>query len=118
MLKIKNNPIDVLLEIFEENYPNESKQINQIMFADFKGKNLAVTQFYENAMADIYIKAHRGIFKKPMALEQITELLAHELAHIIVGIENEHNDKWENAFEDLHKKLQHRMEKIILGNKE
>lgn len=32
------------------------------------------------------------------------EVFAHELAHIAAGVDSEHNEEWENAFDLIHRK--------------
>lgn len=34
------------------------------------------------------------------------EIMAHELAHVIAGIDNEHNDIWDSIFSDLQKEFE------------
>ena len=41
------------------------------------------------------------------------EILAHELAHIMVGVEEEHNEKWEKAFDSIQEEYMR-----IIGNGE
>ena len=97
-MKIKNNPIDILLTVFEKNYSETAKQIKEISFAKVD-KGYACTVFSDDG---IYIYISPIIkYKKPITFEIATELLAHELAHAICGENAEHNEKWEQAFERL-----------------
>lgn len=36
-----------------------------------------------------------------LPVEDATEILAHELAHVAVGIDHDHDETWEAAFEEL-----------------
>ncbi|SJP48374.1 hypothetical protein [Clostridioides difficile] len=36
-------------------------------------------------------------------LDVLCETLAHELAHVIVGIEHDHDEVWEKCFDSIHK---------------
>jgi hypothetical protein len=42
------------------------------------------------------------VFIKPeLSVQDAAEIFAHELAHVAVGKENEHNEIWEKAFDDI-----------------
>lgn len=43
-------------------------------------------------------------------MEHLPEIFAHELAHVAVGIEHEHDEVWEKAFDDINKEYIRRME--------
>lgn len=109
MLKIKNNPIDILFEVVEENYPQITKKISTIGFALIE-KAFGVTQFNDDGSIEIYISIYKKR-KQKMDFETATELLAHELAHAISGIEAEHNEEWERVFDELNKLYYERIEK-------
>lgn len=97
-MKIKNNPIDILLSIFEQNYPDIAEHIKTIEFAIVED-GFAVTVFNDDGIR-IYISP---VIKneEPITFEVATELLAHELAHAIAGEEAEHGEEWEKTFDKL-----------------
>jgi len=99
MIRIKNNPIDIMLEVFDSYYPDKALKIKEISFADLK-TGYAKTVF---ANDEIYIYISPIVKKsKPITFEIATELLAHELAHVICPNEdNPHNEEWEQAFDKL-----------------
>lgn len=100
MLKIRNNPIDILLNIFERNYKETADKIKEINFA-FVEKGYAVTVFADDGIY-IYISPFIGKEKdEPITFEVATELLAHELSHAICGEKEEHNKLWKNTFDKL-----------------
>ena len=42
------------------------------------------------------------VFVKPsLTVADATEILAHELAHVAVGLEHDHDEEWEKAFDDI-----------------
>ena len=42
------------------------------------------------------------VFVKPsLTVIDATEILAHELAHVAVGLEHNHDEEWEKAFDDI-----------------
>lgn len=102
MLKIQNNPIDILFEVFEENYAETAKKISTIEFAMIEDGAFGVTQFNDDGSIEIYISPYKKK-KQKMDFETATELLAHEFAHAIAGQEAEHNEAWKQAFDDLNK---------------
>lgn len=101
MLKIENNPIDILIEVVEENYPEITKKIKTIGFALIE-KAFGVTQFNDDGSIEIYISIYKKR-KQKMDFETATELLAHEFAHAISGIEAEHNEEWQKCFSELNR---------------
>lgn len=98
-MKITNNQIDILLDVFEKEYPETAKNIKSIQFAKVK-KVFAVTYFSPNGEINIFI-SDKMRFGSPMTIETATELLAHELAHAIVGESEKHGEKWEKQFSEL-----------------
>lgn len=40
-----------------------------------------------------------------MTLEEITETLAHEISHVIAGIDAGHGEEWEIVFDRIHNKF-------------
>lgn len=43
------------------------------------------------------------------------EILCHELAHVAVGIEHEHDNAWEEAFEKIMRTAEEHMEVCLSG---
>lgn len=100
MMKIKNNPIDILLAVFEKNFPKTAEKIKTIEFAIIEDGAFGVTQFNDDGSIEICISPYKKR-KHKMDFETATELLAHELAHAIAGEEAEHNAVWEAQFDKL-----------------
>ena len=98
-MKIKNNPIDILLAVFEKNFPKTAEKVKTIEFACVD-EGFACTDFADDGSISIYISP---IIKndEPITFEVATELLAHELAHAIAGKDEEHNAVWEAQFDKL-----------------
>lgn len=38
-----------------------------------------------------------------LTIENSLEILAHELAHVIAGLEADHNDEWKHIFSKIHR---------------
>lgn len=98
MIKIRNNPIDILLNVFERTFPQTAQLIKCIEFA-VVDEGFACTLFNEDGIR-IYISPTIKD-DAPITLEVATELLAHELAHAIAGAEAEHGVVWEAQFDKL-----------------
>ena len=98
-MKIVNNPIDLLLSAFEKEYPDAAKKINIIAFGEVN-EGFAVTVFSDDGRADIILstEVENGA---EITFSIATELLAHELAHVIAGAEAEHGEEWEKHFDRL-----------------
>lgn len=100
-LELRGNPIDIIFCIMEKYYPETVEKIKVIGFADIDiEKGFGVTQFNDDGSIEIYISPCKKDYEN-MDFETATELLAHEFAHAIVGIKEEHNEKWENTFARL-----------------
>ena len=98
-MKIINNPIDLLLAGFEKEYPDAAKKINRIAFGEVDN-GFAMTTFDDDGRADITLSTTIRDGAEITFLVA-TELLAHELAHIIAGAEAEHGEEWEKHCDRL-----------------
>ena len=100
-MRIANNPIDKILDVFEKNYEETARRIAKIQFVYKIGHHIyGECVFNDDGTIQINI-AIIGKRNRPIGVEDITELLAHELAHAICGIEAEHGQVWEDTFERL-----------------
>ena len=57
-------------------------------------KVYGLTDFGEDGEITIFVSSK-------LSIENATEIFAHELAHAGVGIEHDHDEVWEKAFQDL-----------------
>lgn len=89
-LKIANDPIKLLLDLVEQRYPYVKAEI---WFND-RMKSPGLTLFK---------KGHKPIIKLNYSIPYyaVVEVLAHELAHAIVGIKQRHNEVWRKTFKDI-----------------
>lgn len=100
-----NDPIYILVKIFENTHPDKKAQIDFV--SDMKKNTNA---YGETCWADdgnVYIQID---IETPM--NGLIEVLAHELAHLAVGADAEHNKEWENEFRKLGERLNQAMELI------
>jgi hypothetical protein len=98
MIKFNNALIeatDCLISVFEELYPNKDATIGFVEFSveDSDGCSfLSYTLFPEDGIIpEIYIS-----LQAPM--ETLPELIAHELAHVVIGNDSSHDDDWDLVF--------------------
>lgn len=97
---IKNDPLPSLFEAFNTLY-SDSENI-EVWFTDpslikddygVPGKGVTVFP-HDGSDPIIYLD-------KSLPIENVTEILAHEMAHVIAGPDAGHGDRWSNAFDAL-----------------
>lgn len=89
------NPLQYMIDAFEDLYPDILKKE-------------VVVQFHPKLPDGIYGEAVFDDYNKPMIInidynintENATEILAHELAHIVYP-DDDHGEKWEEAFNKI-----------------
>lgn len=96
-MKIANNPIDMAIEVMEENYPKVASRIKTIEFA-YITKQFSATVFDGD---DIYIFLNATMEQgRDLTIERAALLLVHEFAHAVAG-NHAHGQLWENVVERL-----------------
>lgn len=98
----QNSPFEMLDKAFKNLYPDKSyiAYIDVDMKDEDGEKVYGCTQFQDNNTPIIFIDAS-------LSIQNAIEIFAHELAHIAVGIDEEHSQKWEDAFELIFKEYSH-----------
>lgn len=93
----KNDIFALIYKAFE-NLHTTDKEINcywQPELKDEQGNEVyGLTNFEDDGNITVLVS---GV----LPVLDCAEILAHELAHIMVGFEQEHNEKWEKAFDDI-----------------
>ena len=100
MLKIINNPIDLVFEAFEELYPNFKAHIQ--FDPDLRGLEYEECGFCTFDNNEIYIGISTSI-----PFEAMAETLGHELAHAIIWKDYKgdgHTKEWEDVFNQIFEK--------------
>jgi len=93
-----NDPFEMIFEVFRELHPEKGCRIfwTDELKADNGEDVCGVTIFPDDGSRPcVYVNANVPVC-------HATEILAHELAHVAVGIEDEHGAAWEQAFEAIH----------------
>lgn len=93
-----NDPSAIVWQAFENLYPG--KKCHCTLYPNLSGDDesnaYGLTNFCEDGEIFVYVDPTVGF-------ENIPEILAHELAHVAVGIAAEHGPAWEKAFDALNK---------------
>lgn len=124
MIKVKNNPIDWIVEIANEIYSGSNHV--DVIFVDredmdyivYKNERLHVeklkpedivygaTSFNETTDQPEHIYISSDI-----EFTDILSVLAHECAHVIAGIKVEHGEEFEKSLDLIHDKYMEKFEK-------
>lgn len=109
-MKIINNPFDILSEIMDEYYPDvDCEVLFGKQMTDGK-EHFGCTLFPDDGSTPI-VEIYPSL-----SVSDATEVLAHELAHVIAGEEAEHGEEWDKVFHTIHRlfeeKLSTRLEDI------
>lgn len=99
-----NNPFEILTEIIKENYPQVDCDIYIGQQMTDGKETFGCTLFPDDDTERIVIEIHYSL-----SLENATEILAHELAHVIAGKEAGHEYKWEKTFDDINLLFQEKL---------
>ena len=91
-----NDPFSMVWTAFRNLYPIKACECWYDQHNDDKHKEeYGFTEFYEDGTSPTVV-----VFAEHSISIQV-ETLAHELAHVAVGIEHDHDEVWETAFEAI-----------------
>ena len=93
MLRWDDNPVNLVIEVVNELYPGIEADITLIGDEDVEG-------CCGCAIFDVGTKPCIGI-KYYLSIIDSVGTLAHECAHIIVGIDEGHNENWEMVYRNI-----------------
>lgn len=94
----KNDPFAIIYQAFKRLYPDKPCEIWWDIPHDEEVDKEAygVTNFPDDGnIPQVFVYPNYPV-------HQQTEILAHELAHVAVGPEHEHDEVWEAAFDAIH----------------
>lgn len=87
-----NNPITFLINVFEDLYPGVDCKVHIVQG---QKKCLGDTWFPDDGSTPvIQIGAEKTI-------PQMLDIMAHELAHVVVGPDSKHGPEWTAVYEEL-----------------
>lgn len=98
-----NDPFVAICKAVCRLYPNT--KITEIRYADLGGDGYGFTDFLDDGDVVINIDAS-------LSIENAAEIFAHEISHAVVGLEHEHDETWEDAFEKIHKEYEKMIEEM------
>ena len=97
MINYKCNPVNIVISVIKEYYPNIKATI--IFTSRLKGieeNECGCTTFPTNPSIPPLIELASNL---PMSA--IADVLSHEFAHIIAGYEAQHNDTWKHIAQKI-----------------
>lgn len=102
MISVLNDPISTVLEATMRLFPELDVEV---LFVDSDAMEVnseyGCTMFPDGEQVKLGIVP--GILvRADIPLEAATEILAHELAHVVAGPETEHGPSWWHAFTAIH----------------
>jgi len=96
-----------IIKAFKELYPDNynvkvefDEQIKRRKFLFFKFGCWGYTEFPESSETPVIIRLSVWL-----PIIHTCEILAHELAHVVAGLEASHGEKWEQEFSKIHQKV-------------
>jgi len=101
MIKIVNNPMDILSQAINNLYPDKMfKIIINGELKDEDGNEVFGITYLDEELCKIEISAQLSIFN-------FTEVVAHEIAHAVIGETEDddtgHGKKWGKEFDRIYK---------------
>ena len=92
-----NDPFALVWKAFKNLYPDKDCEMwwdSEIRDSESGIPALGMTDFGVDGLVSVFIKPS-------LSVVDATEVLAHELAHVAVGVEQDHNEVWETAFDAI-----------------
>ncbi|MBE6954479.1 MAG: hypothetical protein E7449_01030 [Ruminococcaceae bacterium] len=92
------DPFALVWLAFKNLYPDKDCSVYwepEIRDAEDGSEVFGLTNFGDDGTIDVFVKPTIGVL-------DAVEVLAHELAHVAVGVEHDHDSVWDDAFEAIH----------------
>ena len=92
-----NDPFSLVWKAFKNLYPGKGCEVQLqpgIQDDELSEQGYGFTEFHDDGSILVVVDAN-------LQVSNAVEVLAHELAHVAVGIENEHGAAWETAFDAI-----------------
>jgi hypothetical protein len=93
-ITIYHDPIRDLIKVFERLYPDHDAEVAFCVDNDVVDGACGVTVFGAGCP--------QVMLPADLPYVHCTEILAHELAHVVAGEDDGHGEKWKAAFDALH----------------
>lgn len=93
MIKIVHDPVQLVLDIVQKKYPQASALVSFVDSAECDRRNcVGYTVFHRRRVPVVHVSVHAPYYG-------VVEVLAHELAHVVIGRDSGHGRKWKEVFE-------------------
>lgn len=101
------SPFDLMLMVFNELYPDHNAEV-EFSSEETNGRWVGKTLFPDDGGNPIVVISIN------CTVEGAMEVLAHELAHVVLGVrdEDDHDAEWEKVFEEIYEAWAMRMEEV------
>lgn len=120
MIKYDLNPFNLILEVTNQLYPEHNARISFVpedafkeMLKEYKSPEKDACGF---TLFDDEGKTPLIIINAEIPCWASVEIISHEIAHVVAGIEADHGEKWEAEFNKIHseylKAFENKMEAI------
>lgn len=93
----ENDPFAMVHQAFQNLYPGKGCRIlwePQIRPQENGEPAYGLTDFGDDGQVIVFVSPG-------LVVTDAVEILAHELAHVAAGVEHDHDDVWEAAFEEI-----------------
>lgn len=97
MSPFKNDPFALVWQAFDNLYPGKKFEAywdSRIRDQEDGTPVFGLTSFEDDGTIFVFVKPN-------LEVNQAIEIFAHELAHVAVGVEHDHDEAWETAFEAI-----------------
>ena len=102
-MRIINDPFNTLYEVIDELYPDLDCDVQYSEELNIDGNTYGVAIFPQDGSKPlIELDPNQSVL-------DVLEVIAHEVAHVIAGLEADHGEKWEREFTKIHEKFLERM---------
>lgn len=107
----KNDTFSLVWQAFKNLYPDKECECfwESHIRDDGEGNEIfGLTDFGDDGSVVVFVRAD-------LTVSVATEILAHELAHVAVGVDHDHDEAWESAFEAIFQEY-HRIGDAMFGD--
>jgi Zn-dependent peptidase ImmA (M78 family) len=109
LIKYDINPFEIILEVVNRCYPTFDAKISFVPEEDFEemmkrwgATDTEVKEACGVTMFDDECKTTIICINASIPCYAAVEVIAHEVAHVVAGVDAEHGEKWENEFNKIH----------------
>lgn len=95
-----NDPFALVYKSAKDLYPDINCEIFWDNTKDENGDNVCGYTSFNNNNISIHISYNINVI-------DAVEILAHELAHVVLGLDSAHNEEWEEVFDKIHKRYEY-----------